>query len=81
MDFSAPQCHACFYIEYTVFLMCMRLECTIICYLTYLQRPTVVVFDGRGPMFRACVKSALENGTNEGEPDAIKMYKLQKLAR
>ena len=31
-------------------------------------------------MFRACAKFGLENGTNEGETEAIKMYELQKLA-
>ena len=67
----------------STFLICMRLECTIICCLTYLQQPKAVVFlfYFKRPMFRARAKFGLENGTNEGETDAIKMYKLQKLAR
>ena len=65
----------------SIFLMSMRLECTIICYLKYLEHLTAVVFDGRGPLFRACAKFGLENVRNEGETDAIKMCKIRKLVR
>ena len=65
----------------SIFLTCMWLECTIICCLTYLDHPTAVIFDGRAPMCRACAKFGLENETNEGGTDAIKMYKFTKLAK
>ena len=47
--------------------------------LTYLEHPTAVVFDGRGPMFRACAKFGPENGTNEGETARLKCTNYKNL--